>query len=424
MSAGGHDIDTAQLVAELALDALRHARHHGDTKKIVRLLSALPQEGRWQYVTWIKAHSPVHVWGEKGQVFAKLRAKDHIEFREFALVKAARAVPGVERRFVHERSELFTPAEFAQKLGQIKGHFEGRPHQELRPAMIKRDALEALSHAYKHGDVGPMARLIMQLPHGFWERGFRSWLYMHSPIRRNGETGRLFQAKRDSADFCDYDLVAAAAADIQPNRTTFKARRLLDDQSFSQWVHRLSFADHLEILTAFEDCVSGIVAENLQDGPVAQKVFRAFASEWRARTDMNDYFRWPDIQAEPGQTVLSAIHAPEIGIFAALGYRVGKVRGQPDAVRLFLLDQIFASVLPPVNDADYMRPWGLPGTATRLRKMAYFLASEIKNAKRKVAQDMSVAIADWRRDYRYLYDKYYVDRFKFALPSLSLDRDS
>lgn len=62
-----------------------------------------------------------------------------------------------------------------------------------------------------------------------------------------------------------------------------------------------------------------------------------------------------------------------------------------------------------------MRQWGLPGTATRLRKMAYFLAQEIKNAKRKVVQDMSVAIAQWSSDYEYLYTKFYVGSFRFAL---------
>jgi len=47
--------------------------------------------------------------------------------------------------------------------------------------------------------------------------------------------------------------------------------------------------------------------------------------------------------------------------------------------------------------------------------MAYFLAQEIKNAKRKVVQDMSVAIAQWSSDYEYLYTKFYVGSFRFAL---------
>jgi hypothetical protein len=404
------------MTAEALFDGLAHAQYHGDTCKIVRLLSVLPREKQWEYAQWIQAHSPVKVGALKGKVFAKLRRRDDPLFREFALMEAVSALPELRHRGVPAQSELLPSKAFSEKVGEIKACIDRhRPGSSMSDAAIKQEALRALTHAEKHGDVRLMSLVVQQLPQGYWERGFRSWLYTFSPIRRDTQTGRFYQTKHDSPEFCEYDVVGAAAAAILPQRSTFNIRRLLDDRSYADWAHRLSVADHLEILAEFQDCASALVRESLQDSPSAQRILRAFASEWRSRSDTDDYFVWPSTYAVPGSNPLSAIEAPELGIFAALGYRVGRVRGQPDELRLFLLDQIFTSPLPPLNSADYMRPWGLPGTATRLRKMAYFLAQEIKNAKRKVVQDMSVAIAQWSSDHEYLYRKFYVGRFRFAL---------
>ena len=77
-----------------------------------------------------------------------------------------------------------------------------------------------------------------------------------------------------------------------------------------------------------------------------------------------------------------------------------------------------ASILPPVNDAAYVRDWAVPGTAARLKRLANEIAMFARNGKRKRSADMSSAVSDWESDLRYLHRTYYVVKFGFGWPHL------
>jgi hypothetical protein len=65
---------------------------------------------------------------------------------------------------------------------------------------------------------------------------------------------------------------------------------------------------------------------------------------------------------------------------------------------------------------DNMAEWGAPSTGPRLRKMVESLAAFARNAKRRDARRLSVAIAEWESDLDYLKRTYYVGRYDFVWP--------
>lgn len=108
-------------------------------------------------------------------------------------------------------------------------------------------------------------------------------------------------------------------------------------------------------------------------------------------------------------------------MLAFLGYRVGLTKGLSERSRVQILDVAFGSPLPPINGPDYMREWGTPKSAARLKKLADSLAAFARNAKRNSSTSLESAIADWEHDLEYLYYQYYVGKFRFAWPSLAAD---
>jgi hypothetical protein len=61
--------------------------------------------------------------------------------------------------------------------------------------------------------------------------------------------------------------------------------------------------------------------------------------------------------------------------------------------------------------------WGELQTAQRLRKLADTLAAFTRNAKRQAAVSYAAAIDDWEADLIFLYDRYYVNLFRFEWPA-------
>ncbi|WP_298814636.1 hypothetical protein [uncultured Sphingomonas sp.] len=151
---------------------------------------------------------------------------------------------------------------------------------------------------------------------------------------------------------------------------------------------------------------------------------KAVFAEWahRQQVALHDpnYFDWPSTAAGRGDGSMpfDAWHGE--GMLAFLGYRVGSTNGVAAQTRRQVLDAVFAQTLPPVNDPAYVRDWANPATGPRLRRLAEEIARFARNAKRKRTPVMDQAIADWEEDLRYLHRTYYLGRFGFGWPSLTI----
>lgn len=152
---------------------------------------------------------------------------------------------------------------------------------------------------------------------------------------------------------------------------------------------------------------------------LAKEYVLAIEAEWRRRNALArldpDHFEWPSTKAAPGTGSFGSMEHAE-GILGYLGYHVGKTGESSPVRRQSLLSRVFEGSLPPINGPEYMEEWGKPDTPSRLRKMAESIASAVKSAKRRSHADYSVAIDHWEQDLQFLYDRYYVGRFKFHWP--------
>lgn len=122
-------------------------------------------------------------------------------------------------------------------------------------------------------------------------------------------------------------------------------------------------------------------------------------------------FRWPTTEAENGSGRL-VFEADDFGVLAQAGYRVGASRGEPMPARRRILARVFDGSLEGVSSND---DWGAPGSAERLKKIAFTIAALTRNAKRRGPQ-MRQAVDDWEADLDYLRERYYVGRFGFRWP--------
>lgn len=154
----------------------------------------------------------------------------------------------------------------------------------------------------------------------------------------------------------------------------------------------------------------------------ARKFRAAILFEWERRCKLAlsdpDYFDWPSIQADLGDRSQRFDTWNQEGVLKYMGYEVGRTKGLADHSRREILDAVFSSVLPPVNSPDYVKKWGLPGSAPRLERLANELARFARNAKRNRTADYSAAVADWEADLKYLNRKYYIGKFHFGWPSI------
>lgn len=166
-------------------------------------------------------------------------------------------------------------------------------------------------------------------------------------------------------------------------------------------------------------------AENNPDAPDIVEAGRRLADveqEWtrleELAPDHPDYFPWPSTDAPADGCGSVAGTWQEIGMLAYLGYHVGLSSTLNAQQRKRLLDRVFAMRLPPLNGVAYMRQWGTPNTATRLKKIAESLASFVRNAKRRKNPNLSEAIRQWEEDLSGLRLSHYVGRFDFVWPAL------
>lgn len=162
------------------------------------------------------------------------------------------------------------------------------------------------------------------------------------------------------------------------------------------------------------------LSEGKQNGAAIRAV-KAIEREWKRRgaagVDPDDYFAWPTTDAPGGNGQLSLEANLKEGMLKYLEYQVGRTNGQSPAVRRAILRRVFEGVLPPVFPPTYMAEWSEPGSATRLKKLAETIAAMARLFKRRHDSRFDDAISDWEADLRFLYDEFYVGRFKFAWPS-------
>lgn len=132
------------------------------------------------------------------------------------------------------------------------------------------------------------------------------------------------------------------------------------------------------------------------------------------RKDINfldEAFRWPKTEADPGETALGPTDWPQIGMLKFLGYSVG-VSGETKTTRQRILSDLFHKVnLPKVDSQAYVDEWGAAETGSRLRKMAQSIAAFCRGARRRDEYAMSLAIDEWEEDLAWLKTTYYDGKF-------------
>ncbi|CAD7519597.1 hypothetical protein [Aeromonas hydrophila] len=126
------------------------------------------------------------------------------------------------------------------------------------------------------------------------------------------------------------------------------------------------------------------------------------------RANNAEKFAWPTTTVFTSNHSLTEVNWPKIGILQAVGYRVGD-KGLFKNQRQKILSEVYNSELPLVESQLYMNEWGPPKSSQRLYKVAYTIASLVRNAKRKTKADMRRAVSDWEDDLSWLRSKYYVD---------------
>lgn len=153
------------------------------------------------------------------------------------------------------------------------------------------------------------------------------------------------------------------------------------------------------------------------------RLLNQIESEWDRRSEISietlggDFFQWPSTDARVAKRRVGEFVSPDFGMLSYLEYHVGRTNGQPTKVRRAILDRVFAGKLPRVFEQSYMLQWGEPATAKRLQKTAESISAFVRNFKRRDDDRLEKAIREWEDDLKYLFDVYYVGKFRFAWPS-------
>ena len=193
-------------------------------------------------------------------------------------------------------------------------------------------------------------------------------------------------------------------------------------RSFIDGITSASFYD---LLSGWQKHVSLVgyirtTGRNRDRIPLYQELIDTVELEWHRRgglqRDETDYFDWPTTEVRTGSAGLGQVGWVPEGVLKYLGYTVGKGSPLTPQSRQAILRRVFNMRLPPFERPSYMREWGGPASAARLRKMAESIASFIRLAKAQAQSDKSVSIAEWEADLEMLRLQYYVEKFGFGWP--------
>lgn len=159
-------------------------------------------------------------------------------------------------------------------------------------------------------------------------------------------------------------------------------------------------------LRGFENYLRGNGAANRCDKELNSLLSRCDYME-------EGYFRWPHTDSYPGRGFFDPNWKRANGVLSEMGYHVGRANGLPADARRLILDEAYHFAVPYI-DAENMVEWNSPETPFRLRKMANSLASFARNAKRRRDADcLADAIADWENDLAYLKSQYYDGQYDY-----------
>ena len=155
----------------------------------------------------------------------------------------------------------------------------------------------------------------------------------------------------------------------------------------------------------------------------ARAVVIAIRQEWDRRRlhghVADEVFNWPDTDAPIGSGKLSTDGWLQEGLMRYMGYQVSSEAGISEITRRRILEEVFEGALPPVFQPSYLEKWGPPESPMRLQQMAETIAAFARNGKRRKIPGMDAPIKAWERDLGFLYDQFYVGKFRFAWPSSS-----
>ncbi|MBV2089326.1 MAG: hypothetical protein KUF72_00400 [Candidatus Thiodiazotropha sp. (ex Ctena orbiculata)] len=178
----------------------------------------------------------------------------------------------------------------------------------------------------------------------------------------------------------------------------------------------------LQLAKLWEMAIRASMSQYTDEKKCAELVIELVDEEWlkikRNKEIDPDFFLWPSTDIKHGDGEISGNEWKKIGVLAFIGYHAGKSQGLDNALRAVILERVFYGVLPQVFPADYLEKWGDPGTARRLKKLAYTLAAFVRNAKRKDSTSMRKAIHDWEFDLEYLKQEFYINKFHFEWPDV------
>lgn len=192
----------------------------------------------------------------------------------------------------------------------------------------------------------------------------------------------------------------------------------------SRAIQNIDTVDPLKLIALWENAHRILEDEDkkAQHAEIRAAVL-AIETEWKRRNDSGDpdqYFEWPTTHLRRGSGGQVINDAQKDGVLSKLNYHVGISQGQPEVYRRRTLAKLLEGPLPLDLPHFELDQWGPEKSAKRLKKIAYSIASFVKNAKGRNPAALDVAIKEWEADLRFLHDHYYVGRFDFPWPSTRL----
>lgn len=143
-------------------------------------------------------------------------------------------------------------------------------------------------------------------------------------------------------------------------------------------------------------------------------------SAWQRASESGQQFKWPELVIDPNARSYGREQGREEGIFSLAGYHVGETAGLPEAERRYRLRRLLLEPLPShyalVIEKKELATWGEPGTAQRLKRLAYRIAGFWKQFASR-GQGVEQALSQWSDDLAYLKTEFYDGLHDFDWPS-------
>lgn len=244
------------------------------------------------------------------------------------------------------------------------------------------------------------------------------------PSRSTTEIEAKRRSKREKRFLAELRKKAAAMqGELTPSELRWQERQ----NEIAALIENVQRASFTKLATEWKKHVAlaGYIEETGRNSERLDTYTRLIAkieAEWgrraKLRFNSEEYFDWPSTDAKRGKIGLQGVDWEKEGYLSYLGYHVGESAGVKELERRAILRRTFKMVLPPLVSPEYVRSWGPPSSAPRLKKIADSIASFVRLRKNRGANSYAIAIAEWEGDLRMLYDEFYVAKFGFGWPSI------